>query len=280
MPESVLTLEKYFFWLVIYSMVGWVYESILESFRQKKLVNRGFLNGPYLPIYGTGALLDVLILGWLDNPVVLFLASAILTNIVEFLTSYIMEKIYHVRWWDYNDFKFVIKGKVINVGKFNINGRVCLAGALAFGTLSIVLVYFVHPMVSRFTNSISQPLFHYICTGLIILVLLDCLITVISLSGFNDKLKALTGSLTQIKNGIVDNVQSTAAYEKLNGAYSKFLKTLTAQQRRLFDSFPRLKVLGHNRLADEIRKFLFRKKQTDEETEKTEEITDDPETIE
>ncbi len=180
--EILLLVERYFFWLVIYSMVGWVYESIVESFRQKKLVNRGFLFGPYLPIYGTGALLDVLLLGWIPNPILLFITAAVLCCIVEFIISVILEKIYHRRWWDYNDFKFSIGKLTLDVGKFNIQGRICLAGFIAFGTLSIVLVYWIHPLMTTWTNMIPENIFHIVVIALLALVLTDLIATVIKLS--------------------------------------------------------------------------------------------------
>ena len=95
MPE-IAFIEKYFFLLVVYSVIGWFYECIVESIRQKKIVNRGFLNGPYCPIYGFGSLLDVIVLGWIKNPIVLFVTSAVLTTILEYITSVIMEKLFHV----------------------------------------------------------------------------------------------------------------------------------------------------------------------------------------
>ena len=265
MPESLITAERIFFWLTIYSMIGWVYESILESFRQKKMVNRGFLNGPYLPIYGSGAMLDVLILGWINDPVLLFVSSALLTCTVEYIASYVMEKIYHVRWWDYNDFKFVVRGKEIDVGKFNINGRVCLVGALAFGTLSILLVYFIHPVLVIITNAIPTNYFHIICSAMLALVILDITVTLISLSRFSGKLKELSDNLNGIKNNIIDNVTSTTAYEKANNLYSRFIQSLSAQQLRMFRSFPRLRLLNHEKLTDNIRNFLFKKKSRSDE---------------
>lgn len=187
------TIETYFFWLVVYSVVGWCYESILESFRQKKLVNRGFMFGPYLPIYGTGALLDVLLLGWISHPVVLFLSAAVLTCVVEFLVSVFLEVVFHRRWWDYNDFKFRVFGKTFDVGRFNIQGRVCLAGFLAFGTLSIVLVYLVHPLLASFTERIPTPVFYIINGCLLVLILLDLSLSVYHLSR---KKKSETASLS------------------------------------------------------------------------------------
>ena len=97
------TIETWFLWLMIYSIIGWVYESTICSIGHRKLINRGFLNGPYCPIYGTGAVL-----------VLLFFAGALVTCSLEYLTSWLMEKLFHARWWDYSK------------RKFNIGGRVCL----------------------------------------------------------------------------------------------------------------------------------------------------------
>ena len=264
MSEQSLVAEKFFFWLVIYSMIGWCYECVLESYRQKKIINRDFLNGPYCPIYGFGSLLDVIVLGWIKNPIVLFVTSAVLTTILEYITSVIMEKLFHVRWWDYNEFKFVLKGKVIDVGKFNINGRVCLVGALAFGTLSIILVFFLHPLIVLFTDKIPYPLFHYICAGLLLLIFTDTIVTVLAFSSFNDKLKALSANISQIKSDFKDNldnrVQNSATYEKINGAYDKFVKNLNSQQIRLIKAFSQLRSIDYSKLSIDVKNFILRKK--------------------
>ncbi len=264
MPETHLQIEKYFFWLVIYSVIGWVYESILETYRQKKLVNRGFLNGPYCPIYGSGALLDVVVLGWIENPVLLFLASAVLTCTLEYITSVILEKIFHIRWWDYNDFKFQLHGKEINMGKFNINGRICLVGAIAFGTLSIVILKVIHPIMEILTNNLSVPLFHYVCIGLLVLIMIDITFTVSGLVGFNEKLKNLSTSIIQITNGFKDSldnkVQLISAREKINSLYEKFAKSLNFQQIRLFHAFSQLRSIDYGKITDELKKFVFRRK--------------------
>ena len=212
----------------------------------KKIINRGFLNGPYCPIYGFGSLLDVIVLGWIKNPIVLFVTSAVLTTILEYITSVIMEKLFHVRWWDYNEFKFVLKGKVIDVGKFNINGRVCLVGALAFGTLSIILVFFLHPLIVLFTDKIPYPLFHYICAG-------RCFC-----------LPCFVRNISQIKSDFKDNldnrVQNSATYEKINGAYDKFVKNLNSQQIRLIKAFSQLRSIDYSKLSIDVKNFILRKK--------------------
>ena len=247
MPDIVMV-EKYFFLLVVYSIIGWVYECIVESIRQKKIVNRGFLNGPYCPIYGFGALLDVVALGWCHNPVMLFLLSAVLCCTLEYITSVVMEKLFNARWWDYYDFKF------------NLNGRVCLLGAFAFGTLSILLVNFIHPFFLWITDMIYAPLFHIVCVGLLLIVIADSIITIAGFSSFNGKLKELSVNTNNIKENLDSRVNSSNTVERITAAYSKFTQNLNFQQLRLLRSFPKLHSIKYGNISEEIKRFIFRKK--------------------
>ncbi len=247
MPDIVMV-EKYFFLLVVYSIIGWVYECIVESIRQKKIVNRGFLNGPYCPIYGFGALLDVVALGWCHNPVMLFLLSAVLCCTLEYITSVVMEKLFNARWWDYYDFKF------------NLNGRVCLLGAFAFGTLSILLVNFIHPFFLWITDMIYAPLFHIVCVGLLLIVIADSIITIAGFSSFNGKLKELSVNINNIKENLDSRVNSSNTVERITAAYSKFTQNLNFQQLRLLRSFPKLHSIKYGNISEEIKRFIFRKK--------------------
>ena len=147
------TIETWFLWLMIYSIIGWVYESTICSIGHRKLINRGFLNGPYCPIYGTGAVLVLLVLGRIQNPVLLFFAGALVTCSLEYLTSWLMEKLFHARWWDYSK------------RKFNIGGRVCLIGAVVFGAFSVVLVLVLHPFVKSLTDRLTDAAFNWICAS-------------------------------------------------------------------------------------------------------------------
>ncbi len=247
MPE-IVTVEKFFFLLVIYSIIGWVYECIVESIRQKKIVNRGFLNGPYCPIYGFGALLDVVALGWCRDPVMLFILSAFLTCTLEYITSVVMEKLFNARWWDYYDFKF------------NLNGRVCLLGAFAFGTLSILLVNFIHPFFLSFTERINPTLFHIICAGLFVIVIADITITVAGFSSFDNKLKELSVTLNNMKDNLDTKVNSSGAVEKISSVYAKFTQTLNFQQRRILRSFPKLRSIKYGNISEEVKRFIAKRK--------------------
>ena len=103
------TIETWFLWLMIYSIIGWVYESTICSIGHRKLINRGFLNGPYCPIYGCGVVIVVAILTPLkENLLILFAGSFLLTSVLEYITGYILEKVFHNKWWDYSDKPFKI----------------------------------------------------------------------------------------------------------------------------------------------------------------------------
>lgn len=126
-----------FLLLLFYSFLGWCGEMIYCSIGQRKLCEkRGFLNGPLCPIYGHGALLVLLALGnrW-NTPAATFLVGMVLTSAVEYITSYAMEKLFHMRWWDYSK------------RRFNLGGRVCLLNSILFGLACLVLRYVVHPWV-------------------------------------------------------------------------------------------------------------------------------------
>ena len=120
----------------IYSFVGWACETAYCSIPAKRFINRGFLNGPFCPVYGFGALLVIYPLEPLsDHIVLLFLCGMIITSLLEYLTAYILEVCFHTKWWDYSQ------------KKFNIHGRVCLKNSLLFGVMSVLLVKLLHPWV-------------------------------------------------------------------------------------------------------------------------------------
>lgn len=132
------TISFWFILFMLYSFIGYIAEIINVSIIEKKVVlNRGFLIGPYLPIYGVGCMIMILFLGrYEDDLVALFVMGAFYCSVLEYFTSLIMEKIFKLRWWDYSD------------NKFNINGRICLKNALLFGMGGIGVVKVLHPFFS------------------------------------------------------------------------------------------------------------------------------------
>ena len=221
--------ETLFLWFMIYSVVGWIYESILCSVAQKKFINRGFLNGPYCPIYGSGAVLVILVLGKLTNPFLLFFAGALLTCSLEYLTSFVMEKLFHARWWDYSK------------RKFNINGRVCLIGAVVFGAFSTVLVLWIHPLVTKLTDMLSPLARHIVSAVLFCGLVTDLVFTVQGMAGFREKIEEVSELVEQQKKALEEKIHDSEAAAKLRGRRTEIKKKFTLQQRRLISAFPSLK---------------------------------------
>lgn len=136
-----------FLLLMTYSFIGWCGEMVYCSIYQRKLCEkRGFLNGPLCPIYGHGALIVLLCLhGGCKNLLLTFILGAILTSVVEYATSYAMEKLFHMRWWDYSHYKY------------HINGRVCLLNSTLFGLASVFLCHMANPpIMNRLENIMAS----------------------------------------------------------------------------------------------------------------------------
>lgn len=121
-----------------YSIIGYFVEIVSVSLTEKKIVlNRGFLIGPYLPIYGFGAICMIMFLEKYQHDILaLFVMGVVICTILEYLTSLIMEKIFKLRWWDYSH------------KRFNINGRVCLENGVLFGLGGVFIVKVVNPLIS------------------------------------------------------------------------------------------------------------------------------------
>ena len=167
-------------YFTIYSFLGWVCESTYCSIGQKKLVNRGFLNGPFCPIYGFGALLVISILSpFVNNIPVLFIASIIVTSTLEYITSYVLEKIFHMSWWDYSTYKY------------NINGRVCLQNSLMFGLLSLFVMLVIHPTIDDFVASINTKVAFALSVLFATYFIVDTIITAGTILHLNERLEKL-----------------------------------------------------------------------------------------
>lgn len=135
--DVLIVVERFFLYWLAYSFAGWVWETGLSVVLRKRFEDRGMLNGPICPIYGFGGLLVVVLLHDVNNPLSLFLSSGVLACTLEYASSWAIEKLYHMRFWDYS-------GK-----PFNINGRVYLNGFLAFGAGATCIKLVVQPWIVR-----------------------------------------------------------------------------------------------------------------------------------
>lgn len=243
------SVENFFLWFLFYSVVGWAWETILCSVRERRFVNRGFLNGPYCPIYGWGACLDVLVLGSLKQWWLIFILSVILTGVLEYATSFVMEKLFHARWWDYSN------------RKFNINGRVCLLGMFVFGVFSVLLLLFLHPAVARVTELIPATVKHVLFAVTAAGFLADNVITFVGIGGLANKVKALAASIKDRYDRYAEeNLRKTAS----DAALRDFARRdLNAQERRIIHAFPKLRSTFNRDMFARLREALSRKKTAD-----------------
>lgn len=122
-------------WLFFLTAVfGWLWEGLLYLLKDETYVNRGFLTGPWLPIYGMGAvMLEVLFHRWRDRPALLFFLSMLLCTILEYAAGWYLEATWGIKWWDYREMPF------------NLHGRICLLSSLLFGVGGMLLVWVVSP---------------------------------------------------------------------------------------------------------------------------------------
>ena len=159
-------MSDYLLYFFIYSFLGWVCESIYCSFLQKKIVNRGFLNGPICPVYGEGALIVILGLwSYRDNMIAVFVLGFILTSVLEYITATVLEKLFHAKWWDYSNYKF------------NIDGKVCLLNSTMFGFLSLFVIEILHPFVIDVLSRMNGVLLYVFLVLAMIAMIADLIVT-------------------------------------------------------------------------------------------------------
>ena len=175
LPVYMLPFRVVFLIFIIFSFVGWVSEVLYVGiFFEHKFVNRGFLHGPLCPIYGFGGLSILLLPAFLyDTWIPLFCASMVFGTIVEYVSSWILEKLFHTRWWDYSHYKF------------NIKGRVCLLNSLLFGALGVVIIHFIQPHVMKLLSFFSDLVLNISADVIAVALTVDLLITVRRLVDFS-----------------------------------------------------------------------------------------------
>lgn len=152
-------------WLLFfyfYCFFGWCFESTYVSIRQKKLVNRGFMRGPFLPLYGSGAIMMLVVAKPFEgNLVAVYIAGCIGATILEYVTGVTMEKMFKVRYWDYSK------------QRFNFQGQICLRSTLAWGGLTILMTGFAHKPIERAFLAIPEPVHSVITVLLTIYIVAD-----------------------------------------------------------------------------------------------------------
>lgn len=183
---------KYIILFFFYSAAGWIVESTYCSIGEKRFINRGFLTGPMCPIYGTGALVMTVFLynPFYDKPLFVFLLGMLLCDIVEYITSFLMELLFHARWWDYT-YEFL-----------NIKGRICLKHTLYWGIASIMFVYVLHPGIDSIIEGMNDKAIIGITVTVLAVFAVDLVHSFIKALDVRNLIMKLTKAIDLVHNGI------------------------------------------------------------------------------
>lgn len=264
----------------LYSFVGWLWETVYCSLKAKHFVYRGFLVGPITPIYGFG-ILGVLyfIEPFQKNLILLYVLSIILVTVLEYLTSYVLEKLFHATWWDYHDVPL------------NLNGRVALPVSLFWGVGCVLIVRVIHPKMLGLEQFLSDKFSFYLPVLLLVITAIDFTYTVMNMTAFKKATQQLGEAIELRKSELRESFDETKGEftQKLEAAKENAathfdnlasevasrtekpttwlrsfqenpklkanLPKLNFTQRRLLKSFPKLK-LTDVKSTEEIRQLV------------------------
>ena len=229
MPQNFYELVWIF---IIYAFIGWCTEVAYAALDTGKFVNRGFLNGPYCPIYGCGVVIVVAALTPLkENLLILFFGSLLLTSVLEYITGFVLEKVFHNKWWDYSNLPF------------NIHGYVCLKFSILWGLACTFIMKIVHPIIYKLVTSIP------FIVGVIILIIVmtgfcvDLGVTISTILKFNKHLKLMdemAKKMHQLSDEIGENIYEhvTTVKEKseeFQDTHEELLTKLAEKKENLMD---------------------------------------------
>lgn len=237
----------------VYAFLGWCTEVAFAAVKTGKFVNRGFLNGPLCPIYGVGVVLVVLLLAPIHQSLaLLYVASTVLVTVLEGLTGFFMDKIFHHKWWDYTD------------QPLNIGGYVCLPFSLVWGVCCVLIVRVIHPVVERGISALPVPL------GIVFIVILeiaffaDLGVTASSILKLNRQLDAMEKIAAELREfsdrvgaNIYENVTDVMEFHekvrKLRDRYEELARSSARRSARFLKAFPTMRFGRHIDILEELR---------------------------
>lgn len=272
----------YFF---VYSFLGWCSEVAFAACKEHRFINRGFLNGPFCPIYGFGvSLVIVFLTPYRSNLVFLYIASVVLVTVLEGVTGWAMDKIFHHKWWDYSDMPL------------NIGGYVCLVFSLVWGVACVAIMNLIHPLIHKGVALLPHTL------GIVLIILLgglliaDTYVTASSIFKFNRQLEhmeKIAAELHELSEQLGENIYSRTVramevaddiqaktqdvveelYEhrqdtaenirehiaELKKHYSELNQSTEKAGERLLRAFPSLESRRHKERVSEIQRQLLEK---------------------
>lgn len=210
MNISLLELITYF---IIYSFLGWTMESVVRSISERKLINTGFLKGPFCPIYGIGATIMFLFLDGFENkPILLFGIAFIMLTSWEYIVGVLLETVFHTKYWDYSEHKF------------NFQGRICLTNSICWGILGVLFVKYIHPFIQEMIAKVDTNLLNYIIAILFVILIADTISSIIHVKN----IKATLEKIENINKEIKEKLKEIKALKK--GKEEKSIATENIQQ--------------------------------------------------
>ena len=292
--------EFYYFALsfFVYGFLGWCTEVAYAAVKQGKFVNRGFLNGPICPVYGIGVGVVVQFLTPVENNLVLlYISSTILVTAIEGITGFLLEKIFHNKWWDYSD------------QPLNIGGYVCVLFSLIWGVFCVLIVKVIHPLIYKVLTMIPFVLGIIVMACLAVGLLADLYVTASAILKMNRKLETMekiAAELKDLSNKVGENIyenvmegmefqeekkeqlgnvreelkerleepkarmeklapkinveEMKARMEELKAKYEEMAENRTKVGERLVKAFPKMQVRQHKEIFEELRERVRRSK--------------------
>ncbi|ULQ60946.1 putative ABC transporter permease [Brucepastera parasyntrophica] len=245
-----MTLSYLFILFILYSVIGWLCEVVYVLITQRKFVNRGILRGPVCPIFGFGALIIVFCLEpFKSNIIFLFVMAVIVSAVLEYITSWILEMIFAAKWWDYTN------------SKFSLNGRISLLNSVIIGVLGTLCILFVQPAFEYVLNLFPEESLNVIAFILALILFVDIVLTLRTLVHFSARLtdfkiliraakkapdkfewfdrEDLPGSIARLRH--LQKTDTTGIYKQFEQLLDTFVKPPSGVPRLLM-AFPGLKL--------------------------------------
>ena len=287
MPQTIYEVLWIF---IVYAVIGWCSEVAYAALDTGKFVNRGFLNGPYCPIYGFGISLVIVVLTPLkENLLILYIGSVILTSVIEYITGYLLEKVFHNKWWDYSD------------KPYNIKGYICLKFSLFWGFACTFIVLILHPIIYGIIKIVPFLIGVIILTVVLVFFAIDCGITVATIMKFNERLKRMNEIAQRIHHlsdevgeNIYENVtealekkekfeeeiaekkenirlgaevrkiEGRMEIERLKEQYRNMLEEKINGHNRLMKAFPKMTSDSHNETLQRLKTYIEKRGKSDD----------------
>lgn len=251
MEYTIFNLWTYF---IIYSIAGWFLESLYRSFCKKKLINTGFLSGPFCPIYGIGAIIMLLFLErFQENIVILFIISFLVLSAWEYFVAVLLEKIFKTKYWDYSNHKI------------NINGKVCLFNSICWGILGVIFIRYIHPYVENNLWIFNIVLLKIIVYTISLIFIFDTVISIVKIKNIKTALQKVEELNEQIKEKLEEikklnnkNLKADIA-ESMQEKIDILKRKKNRLFRRLYKRVYRLKKAFPDIQSKEIAEILSRK---------------------